>query len=35
MENELLETIRQRYNGIDLDRLKKRLNAAKYEAASR
>ena len=35
MKNELLETIRQHYNGIDLDRLKKRLDGAKWEAASR
>ena len=35
MKNDLLETIRQRYNGIDIDRLKMRRRAAAYEAASR
>lgn len=35
MENDLFETIRQHYNGIDIKRLKKRANGAKNEAASR
>ena len=35
MENDLFETIRQHYNGIDVKRLKKRANGAKNEAASR
>lgn len=35
MGNDLFETIRQHYNGIDVKRLKKRANGAKNEAASR
>ena len=35
MENDLFETIRQHYNGIDINRLKKRAIGAAEEAASR